>query len=130
VSWSNSVRSDLKKVFSPDIGVDASVQVLAILAYVPQGSFLRGACGLTLGLALISNENPNFEMLRDSVRPEMVFWALSVEAGSAAAACRCTPHRNPSAGLDQNQKSSFLDRTRLSRIEQIAKARIVKQKKE
>jgi dTMP kinase len=46
-------RSHLKKVFSPDIGVDPSPQVLNILKY---------ACGLSLGLALISNENPNFEI--------------------------------------------------------------------
>jgi hypothetical protein len=36
-----------------DIGVDLSVQVRDILAY---------ACGLILGLALISPKNPNFEM--------------------------------------------------------------------
>jgi hypothetical protein len=46
-------RNCLKKVFSPDIGVDASLQVLDIHEYV---------CGLNLGLALISNENPNFEI--------------------------------------------------------------------
>jgi hypothetical protein len=46
-------RSHLKKVFSSDIGVEPSYQVLDILEY---------ACGLILGLALISNENPNFEM--------------------------------------------------------------------
>jgi hypothetical protein len=51
-------RSYLKKVFSPDIGVEASSQVLAILEY---------GCGLILDLALISNENPNFEMA--STRP-------------------------------------------------------------
>jgi hypothetical protein len=37
------IRSQPKKVFSPDIGVDASFQVLDILEYVPQGDFLRGA---------------------------------------------------------------------------------------
>ena len=47
------IRSCLKKVFSPDIGVEPSYQVLDILEY---------ACGLILGLALISTENPNFEM--------------------------------------------------------------------
>jgi len=60
-------RSHLKKVCSPDIGVEPSSQVLDIREY---------ACGLRLtgknrsggksrkagilGLALISNENPNF----------------------------------------------------------------------
>lgn len=42
-----------KKVFSPDIGFDASSQAPAILKY---------ACNLILDFALISNENPNFEM--------------------------------------------------------------------
>jgi hypothetical protein len=46
------IRNYLKKVFSPDIGVEPSSQVLDILEY---------ACGLILGLALISTENPNFE---------------------------------------------------------------------
>jgi hypothetical protein len=46
-------RSYLKKVFSPDIGVEPSPQVLDILEY---------ACGLSLGFALISYENPNFEI--------------------------------------------------------------------
>jgi hypothetical protein len=46
-------RSRLKKVFSSDIGVDPSYQVLDILEY---------ACGLILGFVLISTENPNFEM--------------------------------------------------------------------
>jgi hypothetical protein len=46
-------RSHLKKVFSPDIGVKPSPQVLNILKY---------ACGLSLGLALISNENPKLEI--------------------------------------------------------------------
>jgi len=39
-------RSHLKKVFSSDIGVEPSSQTLDILEY---------ACGLILGLALISN---------------------------------------------------------------------------
>jgi len=47
-----NTRSCLKKVFSPDIGVEPSYQVLDILEY---------ACGLILGLALISTENSNFE---------------------------------------------------------------------
>jgi hypothetical protein len=47
------IRSHLKKVFSSDIGVESSNQVLDILEY---------ACGLILGFALISTENPNFEM--------------------------------------------------------------------
>jgi len=46
-------RSHLKKAFSSDIGVEPSSQVLDILEY---------ACGLILGLALISTENPSFEM--------------------------------------------------------------------
>jgi len=47
------IRRHLKKVFSLDIGVEPSSQILDILEY---------ACGLILGLALISNENPNFEI--------------------------------------------------------------------
>jgi len=47
-----NIRSHLKKVFSPDIGVEPSSQVLNIPKYV---------CGLRLGFALISNENPFFE---------------------------------------------------------------------
>jgi len=46
-------RTHLKKVFSPDIGVETSPQVLDIRQY---------ACGLILGFALISSKNPNFEM--------------------------------------------------------------------
>ena len=46
-------RSHLKKVFSSDIGVEPSYQVLDIFEY---------ACGLILGLALISTENSNFEI--------------------------------------------------------------------
>jgi hypothetical protein len=46
-------RSHFKKVFSSDIGVEPSYQVLDMLEY---------ACGLILGLALIPTENPNFEM--------------------------------------------------------------------
>jgi hypothetical protein len=55
-------RSCLKKVYSPDIGIVPSSQVLDILEYVPQGHFLRAPTGLTLCHALISNEDPNFEM--------------------------------------------------------------------
>jgi hypothetical protein len=47
------IRNHLKKVFSTDIGVEPSSQVLDILEY---------ACGLILGLALISAKNPNFEI--------------------------------------------------------------------
>jgi hypothetical protein len=47
------IKSHLKKVFSSDIGVEPSSQILDILEY---------ACGLILGRALISTENPNFEM--------------------------------------------------------------------
>jgi hypothetical protein len=47
------VRSHLKKAFSSDIGVEPSYQALDILEY---------ACGLILGLALISTENSKFEM--------------------------------------------------------------------
>jgi hypothetical protein len=57
-----SIRIYLKKIFWPDIGVEASSHALAILEYVPQGDYLRGACGLILGVALISDQNPNFEM--------------------------------------------------------------------
>ena len=54
------IKSHLKKVFSPDIGVEPSSQVLDILEY---------ACGLIFGLAFlsrrswreISTEYPNFE---------------------------------------------------------------------
>ena len=51
--WPNKRRSHLRKVFSSDIGVEASSQVCDILEY---------ACGLILGSALISTENPNFEI--------------------------------------------------------------------
>ena len=46
-------RSRLKQVFSSELGVAPSPQVLEILMY---------ACGLIPGRALISTENPNFEM--------------------------------------------------------------------
>ena len=51
--WGNQTRTHFKIVFSSDIGVGASSQVLDILEY---------ACGLILGPALISTENPNFEL--------------------------------------------------------------------
>ena len=53
--WSRReiTRIHLKKVFSADIGVESSSQILDILEY---------ACGLILGLALILTENPNFEI--------------------------------------------------------------------
>ena len=47
------IRTHLKKVFSPELGVEPSSQVLDILEY---------ASGLRLGHALISDENPNFEI--------------------------------------------------------------------
>jgi hypothetical protein len=50
----------------PDIGVEPSAQVLDILEY---------ACGLILGLALISTENPNFEMA-SSIHPEMALFVF------------------------------------------------------
>ena len=53
-------RRHLKKVFSPDIGVEPLSQVLDILEY---------ACGLILGLALISTENPNFEITSIQLKP-------------------------------------------------------------
>jgi hypothetical protein len=53
VNTAARTRSYLKKVFSPDIGVDASFQIIAIREY---------ACGLKPGLALMSNEKPDFEM--------------------------------------------------------------------
>jgi|GEM_PF-1831271 len=56
----NSARSHLKKVFSSDIGVEPSSQILDILEY---------ACGLSLGLALISTENPNFEIASNNILP-------------------------------------------------------------
>jgi hypothetical protein len=59
VSQAIAYRNHLKKVFSSDIGVESSSQVLDILEY---------ASGLILSLALTSNENPNFEMVSiDSV---------------------------------------------------------------
>jgi len=47
------VKSLLKKVFSPDIGVETSFHILDIRMY---------ACGVPLCFALISNENPIFEV--------------------------------------------------------------------
>jgi hypothetical protein len=55
-------RSHLKKVFSSDIGVEPSSQVLDILEY---------ACGLILSLALISTENPNFEITSNIGKEEI-----------------------------------------------------------
>jgi hypothetical protein len=46
----------------PHIGVEAAHQVLEMLKYSPQGHFLRGACGLMLGFALIWNKNLFFEI--------------------------------------------------------------------
>jgi hypothetical protein len=46
-------RIHLKKVFSPDIGVKPSSQVLDMIEYV---------CGLILGLVLISAENADVEI--------------------------------------------------------------------
>jgi hypothetical protein len=46
-------RNRLKKVFSPELGVAPSPQLFEIPEY---------ACGLRLGRALISSENPIFEM--------------------------------------------------------------------
>ena len=46
-------RSHLKNVFSAELGLEPSSQVLDILKY---------ACGLRLGIALISGKNPNFEI--------------------------------------------------------------------
>jgi hypothetical protein len=61
------LEADLRKVFSPAIGVGPSSQVLDKLAY---------ACGLILGRALIANENPDFEM------------ASIIIAGGPIVACR------------------------------------------
>jgi hypothetical protein len=65
----DKIRTHLKKAFSPDIGVEASSQVLDILEYAcglhpPQriGSDGKSRCAGILGFALLSNENPNFEM--------------------------------------------------------------------
>jgi tryptophan synthase alpha subunit len=63
------IRSYLKKVFSPGIGVESLSQVLDILEY---------ACGLILGLALISNENPNFEIASSSVHKPSVSTLMQV----------------------------------------------------
>jgi len=58
-SRDQKIEAISKKSFRPirrrrtSIGVEPSYQVLDILEY---------ACGLILGLALISTENPNFEM--------------------------------------------------------------------
>ena len=49
----NDPTTYLKKVFWPNLGVESSFQVLDILEY---------ACGLKLGLALILNQNPFFEI--------------------------------------------------------------------
>jgi hypothetical protein len=62
-------RTHLKKVFSPDIGVAVSSQILAIQEY---------ACGLILGFALISNESPNFEMRSKGWRPPWGYCGLSI----------------------------------------------------
>jgi hypothetical protein len=48
-----SIRTYLKKVFLPYIGVEAAHQVLEILKY---------SCGLMLGFALIWNKNLFFEI--------------------------------------------------------------------
>jgi len=88
-------------VFSPDIGVEPSAQVLDIPEY---------ACGLVLGLALISTKNPNFEMA-SIVRPEMALFVLiGVFRGFPAATYRRTPRSKPLCGLDQNKNCSFLNR--------------------
>jgi hypothetical protein len=93
------VRSHLKKVFSSDISVEPSSQVLDILEY---------ACGLILGLALISKENPNFEMT-SSVHSEMALFALfGVLRGFPAATYSRASRRKPLCGLDQNKNCSFL----------------------
>ena len=47
------IRSYLKKVFWPNLGVEPSLQVLDILEY---------ACALKRGPALILNQNPFFEL--------------------------------------------------------------------
>ena len=52
-------------VFSPDIGVDASSHIL---------DNPEVACGLRLGLALISNENPHREMASSNLL-KIVFWS-------------------------------------------------------
>jgi hypothetical protein len=94
------VRSHLKKVFSSDIGVEPPSQILDILEY---------ACGLILGPALISKENPNFEMT-SSVHSQMTLFALlGVLRGFRAAAYRRMPHRKPLCSLDQNKNCSFLN---------------------
>jgi hypothetical protein len=57
-------------VFSPDIGVEASSHVLDIPEY---------ACGLILGFALISNENPHLETASDNLKIMVFSPQLGVE---------------------------------------------------
>jgi hypothetical protein len=54
-------RRHLKKVFSPDIGVEPLSQVLDIREY---------ACGWILGLALISTENSNYEITSNQIEDD------------------------------------------------------------
>jgi len=58
------IRSHLKKIFWPKLGVGPSLQVLDILEYT---------CGLKLGPALILNQNLFFEMASIS-RLKKIFW--------------------------------------------------------
>ena len=67
-------RSGLKNAFSPDIGVDASFQVLDILKYAcghpPFGTPPDGKSPFAgwIRFALISNENPHFETTSEDRR--------------------------------------------------------------
>ena len=51
-------RSYLKNVFSSNLCVESSVQLLGILEY---------ACGLNLGLALTLKQNPIFEIASNAI---------------------------------------------------------------
>ena len=70
-----SFRNRLKKVFSSDIGVEPSLQVLGILQY---------ACGLNFDLVLISTENPNFEMVSNYSFPDLRIMMMSQMAKMVA----------------------------------------------
>ena len=64
----NNIKSYLKNVFWPNLGVGPSLQVLEILEYV---------CGLKLGPALILNQNPIFEMASNKNAGFIYIWPES-----------------------------------------------------
>ena len=51
-----------KKLFRPIPAVMPRLKSSTYLWMSPKGTSFEGAYGLRLGLALIANENPNFEM--------------------------------------------------------------------